>query len=70
MKLLTILVFKGTCAPVAPPFKGQGGSASVLHPRSSVPANSAARRLARILLGLGKTTTEFQDLDAFNAPCF
>jgi len=25
--------------------------------------------LARILLGLGKTTTELQHLDIFNAPC-
>jgi len=27
MKLLMILVGKGTCAPVASPFKGQGGIA-------------------------------------------
>ena len=32
-----ILVCKGICAPVAPSFKGQGGSAPVLHPRSGVP---------------------------------
>ena len=32
-----ILVCKGTCAPVAPPFIGQGDSAPVMHPRSGVP---------------------------------
>jgi len=32
-----VLVCKGTCAPVAPPFKGQGGSALVMQPRSGVP---------------------------------
>jgi len=37
MKLLTMLLCKGTCAPVAPTFKGQGGSAPVMHPRSGVP---------------------------------
>jgi len=31
-----ILICKGTCAPVASPFKGQGGSAPVIHPRSGV----------------------------------
>jgi len=35
--VLMILVCKGTCAPVAPPFNGQGGSAPVMHPRSGVP---------------------------------
>jgi len=39
MILLMILVCKGTCAPVAPPFIGQGGNATVMHPRSSVPAD-------------------------------
>jgi len=34
-----ILVRKGNCAPVAHPFKGQGGSAPVMHLRSSVPAS-------------------------------
>jgi len=33
-----ILLCKGTCAPVAPLFKGQGGSAPVMHP---VPASLA-----------------------------
>jgi len=33
-----ILLCKGTCAPVAPfPFKGQGGSAAVTHPRFGFP---------------------------------
>jgi len=36
MKLLTILVCKGTCTPVSPPFQRAGGSALVLHP---VPAS-------------------------------
>ena len=36
-----ILVCKGTCVPVAPLFKGQGGSAPVMHPRSGVPGNDA-----------------------------
>jgi len=31
-----ILLRKGICAPVAPPFKGQRGSAPVMHP---VPAS-------------------------------
>jgi len=34
-----ILVCKVTCAPVAPPFKGQGGSDPVMQPRSGVPAS-------------------------------
>jgi len=38
MKLL-ILLRKGTYASVAPPFKGQGGNAPVMHPRFDVPAN-------------------------------
>jgi len=33
MKLLMILVCKGTCAPVAPPFIGQGGQC----PRNAPP---------------------------------
>jgi len=37
MKLLMILVCKGTCGPVAPPLKGQGDSVPVMHPRSGVP---------------------------------
>jgi len=37
MKLLMILLHKGTCAPVAPPFKKQGGGAHLMQPRSSVP---------------------------------
>jgi len=36
MKLLMILVCKGTCAPVAPPFQRAGGSVLVTHPRSGV----------------------------------
>jgi len=32
-----MLLFKGTCAPVALPFKGQEDSAPVMHPRSGVP---------------------------------
>ena len=36
MKLPMILICKGTCAPVASPFRGQGGSAPVMHP---VPAS-------------------------------
>jgi len=40
MKLLVILVCKGTCATVATPFKGQGGSAPVMHLRSGVPADT------------------------------
>jgi len=32
-----ILACKGTCARVVPPFKGQGGSAPVMHSRSAVP---------------------------------
>ena len=31
---------KGTCAPVAPPFKGRGGSVPVMYPRSGVPVCS------------------------------
>jgi len=38
MKLLIVLC-EGTYASVAPPFKGQGGNAPVMHPRSDVPAN-------------------------------
>jgi len=33
MKLLMILLCKGTYALVAPPLKGQGGNAPVLHPK-------------------------------------
>ena len=36
--VLTILLCKGTCALVAPPFKRQGGSAPVMHPCSGVPS--------------------------------
>jgi len=36
MKLLMILLCKGTCAPVATPFKGQGGSVPVMQPRYGV----------------------------------
>jgi len=35
-----------------------------------VNTSSATRRVARNLLGLGKTTTEFQHLNIFNSPCF
>jgi len=38
MKLVMTLLCKGTCATVSPPFKGQEGSAPVIHPRSGVPA--------------------------------
>jgi len=37
MKLLMILLCKGTCAPVSSPFKGQGGGTIVMHSRSGVP---------------------------------
>ena len=40
LKLPTMLLCKGTCAPVTPPlFKGQGGSAPVKHRRSGVLVN-------------------------------
>jgi len=43
MKLLTILVYEGTCGPVVPPpFKGQGVIAPVFHPRSAVLAYAYA----------------------------
>ena len=38
-----ILVCEGTCAPVPPPFKGQGGNDPVTHPHSGVPALSPSR---------------------------
>jgi len=37
LELPMMLLCKGTCAPMAPPFKGQGDSAPVMHPRSGVP---------------------------------
>jgi len=46
-----ILVCKGTCAPVAPSFKGQGGSAPVMHLRSGVPvANKTVEACAEWLI--------------------
>jgi len=38
MKLLIILLCKGACAHVAPPFQRAGGHCPVMHPRSGVPA--------------------------------
>jgi len=48
MKLLMILLCKGTYALVAPPFKGQGGNAPVLHPRSGVPGCNALKYEGKI----------------------
>ena len=45
MKLLMILLCKGSYAPVSPPFKGQAGSAPVMHPRSGVPGFRAKNAL-------------------------
>jgi len=38
-----IRVCKGTCAAVVPSFKGQGGSAFVMHPSSGVPDDNYSR---------------------------
>jgi len=40
LKLPMMLLCKGTCAPVAPPFKGQEGIVPVMHPRSGVPGKN------------------------------
>jgi len=40
MELLMILLCKGTCAPVATPFKRHGRSALVMHPHTGDPAGS------------------------------
>jgi len=45
MKLLMILLCKGSYAPVAPPFEGQAGSAPIMHPRSGVPGFRAKNAL-------------------------
>jgi len=42
MKLLMILVRKGTCAPAAPPLKGQGVQCPRNAPRSGVPVSHQA----------------------------
>jgi len=41
MKLFMILLCKGTCVPVATPFKRQGGSALAMHPHTSNPAGAS-----------------------------
>ena len=41
MKFLMILLSKGTCAPVATPFKKQGASALLMHPHTGNPAGAS-----------------------------
>jgi len=42
MKLPMMLLCKGTCASVVPPFKRYGGNAPVMYPRSGVPVYTPA----------------------------
>jgi len=42
MKLPIMLLCKGTCASVVPPFKRYGGNAPVMYPRSGVPVYTPA----------------------------
>jgi len=44
-----ILVCKGTCDPVAPLFKGQGGSGPGMHPRSGAPGLNCKHILCDVL---------------------
>jgi len=55
MKLLIILLCKGTSAPVAPPLKGLGGRCLVMHPRFGVPDRTTMKTKRRQLQRAFKT---------------
>jgi len=59
MKVLMMLLCKGTCASVDTPFKRQGGSAHVMHSRSGDPAG-ASHELNQFL-----STANLELLNAF-----
>jgi len=56
MKLLIILLCKGTNAPVVPHFKGQFCNAHVMHPRSSVSGFNLETNYMRAQIGAERSS--------------